>query len=113
MFNPDIPILALTPRHVNVGDAISVAGIDSPVTVSGAIFAPDLTMDFTALAAQAKAAVPKTGDFAIVVSGFTPALLAAINAAAGDSTRVVYCLHWDSQCKQYRAQAVFTACLHG
>ena len=109
----NIPVLALTERHVAVGDTITVAGVDAPVKITGVIFPENLTMDVASLEKQARVAIPRTGDFSVVVSGFTPALLAVINAAASDATRVIYCLHWDSQQATYISQAVYTACLHG
>jgi hypothetical protein len=108
----NIPIYTLTPRHVAPGDTINIAG-HGPATIVGSIFDPNLTLDFDLLEKQAKSAIPHNGDFAVVVSGFTPALLAVLNAASSDSTRIIYFLHWDSESLVYRPQAVYTACLHG
>jgi hypothetical protein len=106
------PVLTMTARHVQPGQVITVAGLGQ-VTVGQAIFPNDLPMNPTALAQMAKAGIPTTGDFMVVVSGFTPAALAILAAATGDIPRWVTFLHWNAQTGEYIPQALLSACYHG
>jgi len=106
------PILTMTARHVQPGQVITVAGLGQ-VTVGPAIYPNELPLDPIALFQMAKVAIPPTGDFMVVVSGFTPAALAVLDAATSDIPRMVTFLHWNAQTGEYIPQALLSACYHG
>ena len=98
-------IFKLTDRH------------EVAVPTVGTIFEGELTLDPKGLATLARASLARLEvgadeHFGVIVSGFTPAVLAVLVAAEG-RCRAIDFMHFDRETGQYVNQTVFTACLHG
>ena len=107
------PTFILTGRH-GVPVTVLVRGEAQPRPVNQSpLFGDNLELDPPALYKAACAAIPVAGNFSVIATGFTPALLAVLQAAEGDVVRRVTFLHRDMTAGDYVKQVMFTACLHG
>jgi hypothetical protein len=106
------PVFTMTARHVRPGQTITVDGM-GPVVVGPAIFPNELPLNPPELVRMAKGIIPRQGPFAVVVSGFTPAALAILEAAVSNEPRPITFLHWNADTGTYVPQTLLSACYHG